>query len=214
MCIDLPHCEIVRRSADRGREFRQSRRDQMFPSVKPGDPCAPFVQDSDFRFDLNILPFATFFFPPIHSEQSPLYNCTDSVGSWIFGMCQGYDFVIPPGRRRRLSVPSNIAAHIISDISCRYNREREKNETLPLDCVSTILPCLNISSVASLLLAYWLYLYCPTVEFHRLYFCIDKSDRHSFLLLFICYLFFLPFSRRSSAELCAALIHSFLSSLC
>lgn len=126
MCIDLPHCEIVRKSADRGREFPQSRRDQMFPSVKPGDPCAPFVQDSDFRFDLNILPFATFFFPPTHSEQSPLYNCTDSVGSWIFGMCQGYDFVIPPGRRRRLSVPSNIAAHIISDISCRYNREREK----------------------------------------------------------------------------------------
>ena len=82
---DLPHCEIVRRSADRGREFPQSRRDQMFPSVKPGGPCAPFVLDSDFRFDLNILPFATFFFPPTHSEQSPLHNCTDYVAVGYLG---------------------------------------------------------------------------------------------------------------------------------
>ena len=218
---DLPHCEIVRRSADRGREFPQSRRDQMFPSVKPGGPCAPFVLDSDFRFDLNILPFATFFFPPTHSEQSPLYNCTDSVGSWIFGMCQGYDFVIPPGRRRRLSMPSNISAHIISDISCRNNREKKMKLFLliallqychvwiyPVSHLCCSIPRrLNIDCIR-------LYLYCPTAEFHRLYFCIDKSDRHSSLPLFICYLFFFhPFldvHRLSSA----ALIHSFLSSLC
>jgi hypothetical protein len=109
----LPHCAELK-----PREWRNepTRRDQMFPSVKPGGPCAPFVRDRlPVRFEYSSILQLLFLFLPF----SYSYNIIYHTGRWIFEMCQRYiyirDFVIPPGRRVLCTSP-----HIISDIWCRY----------------------------------------------------------------------------------------------